>query len=342
MPSKSVSQNLLTLLIGFSGAGLAWAIHIPAPFLTGPAIVVTIASLIGFELNISSRLRDLVFIGLGVTLGQTVTPEVIDAALRWPITLACLAVLLVAIIELTMLMLTRFWKMDKMTALLAASPGHLGYVLSLAEGVRGDLSTVSVIQSIRVLSLTLLVPMVFSITGAEPQIKASSPAVIGLASLIGVLLLAAALGWALKKTHLPAAYLMGGLLVSALLHGAGIISGNVPQWLAVTCFVTLGCLIGTRFSGVTWAELRASLGAGLAVTALGVFLTGLFAVMASWLTGFEIITLLMAFAPGGIETMTAMSVLLGIDPTFVAAHHVSRLLLLTVIVPVLVLRRQRS
>lgn len=342
MLPKPVFQVLLTLLIGFVGAGTAWIAHFPAPFLTGPAIAVTVAGLMGLELTIAIRLRDLVFIGLGVTLGQTVTPEVIEAALRWPITLACLAVLLVAIIEFTMLMLTRFWNMDKTTALLAASPGHLSYVLGLTEGVRADISTVSVIQSIRVLSLTLLVPMFISIAGAAPQVKQLSPAVIALGSLTGVLLLAAALGWALKKARLPAAYLMGGLLVSAILHGTGMISGNVPQWLAVACFVVLGCLIGTRFSGVTWIELRVSLGAGLAVTALGVLLAGLFAALASWLTGFDFITLMMAFAPGGIETMTAMSVLLGIDPTFVAAHHVSRLLLLTLIVPMFVLRRQRS
>jgi len=51
---------------------------------------------------------------------------------------------------------------------------------------------------------------------------------------------------------------------------------------------------------------------------------------------------LIAFAPGGLETMAAMSVILGIDPTFVATHHIARLLMLTVIVPVFVIRSQRN
>ena len=189
-----VLQVLLTLLIGFIGAGSALLAHLPAPFLTGPAITVTIAGLMGLEMHIAVGLRDLIFIGLGVTLGQTVTPEVIEAAIRWPITLACLAFLLIAIIELTMLMLTRFWAMDKTTALLAASPGHLSFVLGLTEGVRGDISAVSVIQSIRVLSLTLLVPMVISLAGTAPQITQLNPETIGLTPLFGVLVIAGALG----------------------------------------------------------------------------------------------------------------------------------------------------
>jgi uncharacterized membrane protein AbrB (regulator of aidB expression) len=46
----------------------------------------------------------------------------------------------------------------------------------------------------------------------------------------------------------------------------------------------------------------------------------------------------LAYAPGGLETMIAMAVNLNIDPTFVAGHHVFRLLALLVLIP-LFLRR---
>jgi len=51
--------------------------------------------------------------------------------------------------------------------------------------------------------------------------------------------------------------------------------------------------------------------------------------------------LLIAFAPGGVETMAAMSVLLDADPAFVAAHHVLRLFVLTALVPI-VLRLRKA
>lgn len=335
-----IAQTLLTLVIGSAGAGLAWLVGFPAPFLIGPALLVTLASLSGLQMVIGTNLRNLTFILLGVILGQTVTPDIIDAAMRWPVSLACLAVMLVVIIELTMLMLTRYWKMEKTTALLSASPGHLSYVLGLTEGVRGDTSAVSIIQSIRLLSLILLVPLFVTATGPLPQVGNRSPDIINPLTLIAVLLVAALASWGLMRLRLPAAFLMGGLLVSASLHVTGMVSGHVPAPLAVAGFIILGSLIGTRFSGVTLLQLRGALGAGLAVTAVSFLTAALFACLAAWLTGFSVIALMIAFAPGGIETMSAMAVLLAIDPTFVAAHHVFRLLLLTVIVPTFVLRRQ--
>jgi hypothetical protein len=42
---------------------------------------------------------------------------------------------------------------------------------------------------------------------------------------------------------------------------------------------------------------------------------------------------MIAFAPGGLETMAALSIMLGADPAFTALHHVYRLLFLTFLVP---------
>ena len=47
---------------------------------------------------------------------------------------------------------------------------------------------------------------------------------------------------------------------------------------------------------------------------------------------------LVAFAPGGLETMIAMGVVLGVVPGFVAACHIARLLVLSVLLPFLISR----
>ena len=52
-----------------------------------------------------------------------------------------------------------------MTARLAAAPGHLSYVLSLSTETRADIALLSVVQSLRVLTLTLLVPLVAALLG---------------------------------------------------------------------------------------------------------------------------------------------------------------------------------
>jgi membrane AbrB-like protein len=339
MPPVSWQASLVTLLIGALGAAVFAAVSFPAPFLTGPATAVTLAGLAGIRTAaLPQRLRDVVFIILGLTIGQGVTPEVLDAMRAWPVSLLSLAGSLFAIIFLTRAMLVRFWSMDRTTAFLSSSPGHLSYVLGLTEGVKADLRTVSIVQSIRVLALTLLVPAAVALTGRIPESPSVAPMETALAPLAIMIGIAGLAGYLLQRLRLPAAYLIGGMLVSIGLHVTGVVEGVMSYWLATVAFVSMGALIGSRFSGVTWPQLRLALSAGAAVTLAGIAIAGVFAVTASWLTGLDLVVVLIAFAPGGLETMAAMSVILGIDPTFVASHHVARLLMLTVIVPLFVLR----
>lgn len=339
MATGSWQSPLITLGIAALGAAVTYALSFPAPFLTGPAIAVTLAGLAGVRTKaLPQRLRDVVFVILGLTIGQGVTPDVFGAMRTWPVTLVALGVSLFAIIFFTRAALMRFWSMDAATAFLSSSPGHLSYVLGLSEGVKADLKIVSIVQSIRVLALTLLVPVAVTLTGRIPDRALEAPAETAPGPLLALIIAAGLAGYVLQRLKLPAAYLIGGMLVSIAAHVSGLVSGVMSFWLAAAAFVSLGALIGSRFSGVTGPELRRAFSAGVMVTVLGVVLAGAFAVLAHWITGMDLIAILVAFAPGGLETMAAMSVILGIDPTFVATHHVTRLLMLTAIVPFFVLR----
>ncbi|MBL4557074.1 MAG: AbrB family transcriptional regulator [Rhodobacteraceae bacterium] len=97
-----------------------------------------------------------------------------------------------------------------------------------------------------------------------------------------------------------------------------------------------GALIGTRFRGTDLALLRSSLLTGVAVTALMGALAAAFAFALAPLIDLSPALLLIAFAPGGLEAMIAMSVQLGLDPAFVTAHHVFRLLFLTALIPAMI------
>jgi len=339
MTKGSWQVPLLTFGIAVAGAGMTYALAFPAPFLTGPAMAVTLAGLLGVRTaGPPARVRDMVFVILGLTIGQGVTPEVFGAMRTWPITLAALAASLFAIIFVTREMLVRFWSMDPATAFLSSSPGHLSYVLGLSEGVKADLKTVSIVQSMRVLALTLLVPVAVTLTGQIPDRVLLAPQETALGPLLAMILAAGVVGYVLQLLRLPAAYLIGGMLVSVAAHVSGLVSGVMSFWVAAAAFVALGGLIGSRFSGVTWPHLRRAFSAGVMVTLLAAVLAAAFAVLTHWITGMDLIALFIAFAPGGIETMAAMAVILGVDPTFVATHHVARLLMLTVIVPVFLLR----
>ena len=338
MTAAEIRETLVTLAIGAAGAALFWVIGFPAAILTGPAAAVSLATLMGVPTLMPARLRDAVFVVIGVTIGSTVTPEVIATALTWPISLAVLVVTLVAIVVLAQQALMRSFAYDRMTALLCATPGHLSYVLTLSTELNADVPRVALVQTVRVLLLTLAVPVLIALWGVEGEAYLTDYGTISYAALAVTLPLAVAVGWVFLRLHVPAALVLGGMAVSAIGHGSGLTPGVIPAWLQIGAFLCMGTLIGTRFRGFDPSGVWAALGAGVVTTIVACAVASVGAIAASWMIGLPAAALLLAFAPGGVEVMAAIAVETGLEPALVAAHHVFRLLALTVLVPIMIAR----
>ncbi|MDG2374400.1 MAG: AbrB family transcriptional regulator, partial [Paracoccaceae bacterium] len=56
-------------------------------------------------------------------------------------------------------------------------------------------------------------------------------------------------------------------------------------------------------------------------------------------TGINFLYVIIALAPGGFETMVAMSAFVGADPAYVAIHHIARIFFLSALVPIALARR---
>lgn len=334
--------SLRILAIGAAGAGAALALHVPAPFLTGPAFLVSLAALCGLRGNVPDRLRDGCFVLIGAGMGSGVTPEALATAAQWPLSLVILSLGLMVVFLGGARLLQAIFGMDRMTAILTATPGHMSFVLSLSTELRADLPRVTMTQSLRVLALTLLVPLLAPLLTDRP-LPAFAPvsSLMPLPHLALVLALSAVAGLGLQRLRVPAGLLLGGMAVSAAAHAAALTEGVVTPWLAVPGFVVMGTLIGTRLSGVTPSMLGQALGAASLLTGFAALVSLAGAALVAHLFGLPVVTALIAFAPGGLETMLAMSVLLDANPAFVAAHHVFRLLLLTVVLPLVVSRARR-
>jgi hypothetical protein len=324
---------LLTLGIGIAGAAIAWILSFPAPALTGPALLVTVLSVSGLKLFVPNILRNACFVIIGLSMGTGVTPQVYETASQWPLSFLFLAVSVVAIFLICRTMLRIAWKQDRETAILSSMPGHLSYILGLSADTKGDLPTISVIQSTRVLALTLLVPLAVSLMGFDTSKMGLPGAQMTLAPLGLSVALALLLGLALAKIRVPAALLLGGMTFSTVTHLSGLVEGHVPLWAAIPAFITMGSMIGSRFSGVSMRTLQRAFGAGLAVTGVAFVVTIIFALILAQFVDLPLPQILIAFAPGGVESMAAMAVIMNVDPTFVAAHHVWRLIILTFLAP---------
>ncbi len=280
-------------------------------------------------------LRNAVFVVVGTIMGSGVSPQVIETARLWPQSFVVLAISLAFVMATSSWLLGKYFRQDKTTAVLSSAPGHLSFVLGLGAETGGNLTTISVVQSIRLLCLTLAVPAIISWLGyQEAPLGSSQSSVPDLLSFVIMLAGCAIAGFVLSKTRLPAAWLIGPMLVSTIAHITGWIEGAVPLWMAIPAYVVMGALIGTRFSSVSMSQLAANAGAGLTTTLVAVMVSSAAALLASELTGLPIAATLVAFAPGGVETMSAMAMTVNADPAYVAAHHVLRLFILTAMIPV--------
>ncbi len=328
-------QNAFALAIGTAGFACALGLGFPAPSLTGPALFVSAASIAGARIDVHPWLRNLAFLLIGIAMGSGVTPQIFDAARHWPVSFGLLAFTLVVLFFLCRTILEIWWKLDRHTATLSSVPGHMSYVLGLSLQSRGDVATVSVIQSIRVLLLTLVVPVVVAILGYEAPEVQKQTLEMNFQVLAGIGAGAVVCAGIFTWFNLPASFLLAGILVSALVHVTGWGHGALPEFLWLPCIIVLGTIIGTRLSGVSRAVLKKAVFGGLITATIAMICSTIAALGLSYFGDLPFSQLLIAFAPGGVEAMSAMAIILDADPTFVAAHHLWRLLVLTFLAPVM-------
>jgi membrane AbrB-like protein len=330
----------LLLAVAALGGGAAQLAGVPAGALMGAVVASTLLARRRGGLGLPTGLRDLAFAAIGVSMGAGLGPETAAQLSRWPISLVLLLLSVVVTVVLSAWMLRRVAGMDRQTAVLASMPGALSAVLAAAEERGADLRAVLVLQSVRLLSITLLLPplLVLLGRGAGGLAAPVPPPEMGWAW--SALLLAGgwALGRPLARLRVPAPQVVAGVLLSGAAHLAGWTTGLLPGPLLFASFVLIGALIGTRMAGVTAAELRRLGGLGLIQTGLACAVALAAALLVVPLTGLPVDLVMVAFAPGGVEAMAAVALALGLDPLFVGLHHLTRIFALIGALP-LVARR---
>ena len=268
-------------------------------------------------------------------MGAAITPAAVATAATWPGSVLALLVCVATIMWLGSMLMQRLAGMQPLAALLAATPGHLSFVLAISEDENTRDNRIVLIQSLRILVLTLAVPPVAqAINGAPLPTLPIMPTSMAQPILAATMVAAALLGFVFMRLKFPAALLLGGMAISAATHGTGLVHGGVPGWLSIPAFVTMGTLIGVRFNGITVSMLSQSMAAAVGLAVVAITIAVAFAIPVSLLTGLSIVTVVIAFAPGALEIMMAMSILMDANPAYVAAHHVLRITALSFFLPI--------
>jgi hypothetical protein len=337
----ALTPPFITILIAALGGLAATLLGLPAGWLMGGALAVTVAAMAGVPVAMPGRVRDVAFVLIGMSMGASVAPDSLTLLRSWPISLLGLAVELVVIIALTGWMLTKLFRLDPGTAYLSSFPGHLSFVMSIASAGVGDARQIAIIQVIRIFMLTIVVPLgsVFL-----PIDHFAAPVPTSFLSLWELLALAGGcvlVGLVFIRLKIPAGLVLGSMAAATAAKLGGLYDGSIPGPLVIGTFILTGALIGSRFAGITRKEFVQAAKGGVIATGMTVGIVTLVAWVVSLMVDMPYGQLWLGLSPGALEGMGALGIALGYDTAFIAAHHVIRLLMLSFAIPLVVLMIQR-
>ena len=336
---KLLLRTLLTLLISAAGELTAQALQLPAGLIMGGSVAVAIAAIAGVKVVVPPLLRDIAFVLTGASMGTSVARDSLGLIGQWPVSSAGLVVELILIVFATGWMLQKLFGLDKGTAYLSSFPGHLSFIMAFATAGVGDPRQIAIIQVIRILILVVCVPIgaLFLPVEHVGPLVVQQQAVMGLPMLLALIAGCAAMGFVFTRLRVPAGYVLGAMFAATTAKLMGWFDGAMPPLLLTVTFVVIGALIGSRLGGTTMTELRKAAIGGFIATGMTVAIVTAVAWGVSGLVDMPFGQIWLGLAPGALEGMGVMGISLGYDPAFIAAHHVARLLLLTIAIPVVVL-----
>ena len=333
-----------TLVIATAG-GLALGLTgVPGGYLSGSILLVATAALAGRPMLIPVPLMRILFVLLGTSLGAVVTPETLNGVATYPLSIVVLlaAMACIAFCCATYLQAVHGW--DKVSAYLASAPGGMSQVLAAAAEIGADLRAIAIVQSMRVVIIAVGLPSGLALLGLAGHIVRPPGPPLTLASLdqLAILLAAASVGGYLAhRFRMPGGLLFGAMFTSAGLHGSAIIDVAMPWWVTNTAAIALGAIIGTRFANMRFRLFVSFLGAAFGSMAIALAIAGVFAAGLLLLLKLPLAEVMIAYAPGSVDAMMLLALALHLDPVYVGAHHVVRILLVGMTMPLLARREAK-
>jgi membrane AbrB-like protein len=348
MISSPLLRGASTMGIGAAGGLVFNMLSLPLPWVLGSITATALtAHSSGFRAKLPVKWRSYAMVAIGTMLGTGFTQEVVAQSGRWAMSLIVMSLLSLVFGLLAYVVFRRWGKMDPATAMFSAMPGGLSMVTMLAEQYKTEVNRVVLCHSARIIVLLVTAPIIIQMISDINLSDANRLAFHSAENIDplrhGVLALAAIISWFIAtRVNFPSAMLLVPLLASAFLHATGLITVHVPSILSILAQVAIGSSVGARFANYSLIQivrdgwLAAVVGGGLALGSLAC------AAVIAPIAGVDMAPLFLSYLPGGAPELGVVALALMIDPAMVAAHHVLRVFLIVLAMPVLMRRLSRG
>ncbi|MCA1059813.1 AbrB family transcriptional regulator [Rossellomorea aquimaris] len=332
---------LLAFIAGVLGGGVFTLLHLPLSWLLGSMVSVFLLNKwTKLEFAWPSYLRDLGLIIVGYAIGQSFSQKtMIEIFTQLPSMLTTTVTLIV--FSMFLAYITSTMTGIGLTSTITGSiPGGLSQMVTLGEEMKNiDLTVVTILQVIRLLSVIFVVPfLVFSPLLAGDKTDSGTAAhSFEMPDLqwgfVLFFAIAVASGVLAKKIHLPTPTLLGPILV---IGGFMIAELPVPQMPGL--FIILAQLsLGIYFSFMMNFSSSGAMGKFILwslFTSLCLLLccAGLSVLLSRW-HGISFLTAFISLAPGGMAEMALVGQAVHADLSIITGYHLFRILFILFIIP---------
>lgn len=329
--------GLALLLLSTGGAWIASRAGIPAGVIIGALLASGLYRLAGGDPGPwRGRYGLLGRLLLGTVIGAAFGPDVL-APLQTALLPMLVAISIIVSVGLGLgWALSSHTPLDTPTALISAVPGGLPAMAAFADEAGADATVVTAIHFSRLATILVVVPALIPLLAADANGSAVSAT---LTEPVGLLHTVATLGGGLVgaalslRFGLPTGDLIGPILLVGGINVLGAGPGPLHPGFRTAAMLLIGTTVGTQISRESLRLLRqVALAAGALIAVL--ISTGL---ALGWglarVTSLDLASALLSSVPGGASTMPAIALDLGGDMRLVAALHLTRQLIVFIVVP---------
>ena len=317
-------KYFIGISLGILGGFLAYQIGIPLPWMLGPLLFIGLFCALNLEIELPKKPLPSFRALLGCVVGTNFTNDIFKNIEQIGFSLFLLPLFVISMIFCTYFVLKKVMNYDKKTSLMGSMPGGLNEMVLLVSEIGGNERIVTLLNTTRII-LVVTFASVLTHLFAEDVINQNTE-IVYFSDFIDLplIFLISFLGFFIGKLlSIPGYSIVGPMLFSGFLHAFDVISLTPNILLVIGIQIYLGSNLGLYFKGIKSQEFFGPIKAGVFSTFISLIPLSLFIYTLNSF-GFNFLSLILSYAPGGQAEMCILTLSIGGDIVFVSIHHVIR------------------
>jgi uncharacterized protein len=342
--NMNFKKTATTILVAVVGGFLFQLMNIPLPWMLGPLAAVMMANInFNYQLTFPSIYKNIGLVFLSFVLGTSFTIDtVVQVANHLPLMLT-ITIVTVLFSVFMAIVISSLGHLNVKDAILGSIPGGLSNMVALSEEIKGtDMTTVTTIQVVRLLSVITLVPILatFIADSSVPNLMTvlqqhdyKEPKINEIVDALLFFVVVPFVTWLSVKIKLPTAIIIGPIISTSMLVILGYKAPSFPPIILNMAQLLVGAHIGLLMVFKGSKNLRIILLMAFCLSISSISFSLFIGFVMPKLMDVSILTGLLGAAPGGVAEMGVTAAQLQANVSIVTAYQLLRLFFILLIVP---------